>query len=203
MSDYLDGPKSPSLNKQYAKKFIVLVHHPILGKRGEVITTSVTNLDIHDIARTSRTYGFDGYLIVTPVVKQHALVKKILNYWNTDVANDYNPDRSSALSFIELHNSFESAIDEVTKRYETEGLSAHKVITGANFQEFDGPVEVLKNTPDLDKKILFLVFGTGWGLHEDVVKQGDFLLEPIYGRASDGYNHLSVRSAVAIYADRL
>jgi hypothetical protein len=49
------------------KKYLGLVHHPIKNKRGDVVTTSVTNLDIHDIARSARTFGFDGYYIITPV----------------------------------------------------------------------------------------------------------------------------------------
>jgi hypothetical protein len=50
---------------------------------------------------------------------------------------------------------------------------------------------------------MLLLFGTGWGLTQSVTDAADFRLEPIFGIASDGYNHLSVRSAVAIYCDRL
>ena len=89
--------------------YMGLIHHPVLGRKEEIITTSVTNLDIHDIARSARTFGFDKYFIVTPVKKQHTLVQSILDHWNTDVENSYNPDRSSALSFIELSNSIEDA----------------------------------------------------------------------------------------------
>jgi hypothetical protein len=55
----------------------------------------------------------------------------------------------------------------------------------------------------LDETPMFLLFGTGWGLTASVTEQADFRLEPIFGIANDGYNHLSVRSAVAIYCDRL
>jgi hypothetical protein len=46
-----------------------------------------------------------------------------------------------------------------------------------------------------------LVFGTGWGLTEEVLGRADDLLEPILGTGA--YNHLSVRSAAAIILDRL
>ena len=46
-----------------------------------------------------------------------------------------------------------------------------------------------------------LVFGTGWGLTEEMFDRADFALEPIKG-AGD-YNHLSVRAAAAIMLDRL
>ena len=84
------------------KMYLGLVHHPIVDKRGDTVTTSVTNLDIHDIARSARTFGFDGYFIVTPIEKQHQLVKTILDHWNTDHGTAYNPDRKDALSFIRI-----------------------------------------------------------------------------------------------------
>jgi len=46
----------------------------------------------------------------------------------------------------------------------------------------------------------FLLFGTGWGLTQEVKDRSDYVLAPIEGK---GYNHLSVRSAVAIILDRL
>ncbi len=46
-----------------------------------------------------------------------------------------------------------------------------------------------------------VLFGTGYGLSDEVLKAADALLEPI-GDPSD-WNHLSVRGAVAIVLDRL
>ena len=48
---------------------------------------------------------------------------------------------------------------------------------------------------------VFLIFGTAWGLHRDVLEMADYVLEPIYGRSR--YRHLSVRTASAIIIDRL
>lgn len=180
--------------------YLGLIHSPILGRKGEIITTSVTNMDIHDIARSARTYGFSKYFIVTPVKKQHDLVQSILTHWNTDVENSYNPDRSSALSFIELADSIEIAKNKIR---ELEGIEPFVVVTGANFDEFSGNEKDLREKLQVDKRPMFLLFGTGWGLHASVTDQADFKLDPIIGVAKDGYNHLSVRSAVAIYCDRI
>jgi hypothetical protein len=49
----------------------------------------------------------------------------------------------------------------------------------------------------------FILFGTGWGMTDEVLKQCDFVLDPIRGSSADDYRHLSVRSAVAICLDRL
>lgn len=182
------------------KSYIGLVHHPIVDKRGTVVTTSVTNLDIHDIARSARTFGFNGYFIITPIKKQHDLVQTILDHWNTDYGNEYNPDRKDALSFISLADSIEIAKENI--KNET-GLDPFVVVTAAGFKEYDGNEEVLRNKLKLDKRPMLLLFGTGWGLHASVTEKADFCLEPIFGAAKDGYNHLSVRSAVAIYCDRI
>ena len=46
-----------------------------------------------------------------------------------------------------------------------------------------------------------IVFGTGWGLHPELIEEMDIVLEPIEGVGD--YNHLSVRCAAAIIIDRL
>jgi hypothetical protein len=180
--------------------YMALVHNPVLGRKEEIITTSVTNLDIHDIARSARTYGFSQYFIVTPVKKQHELVQNILDHWNTDDENSYNPDRSSALSFIELADSIEIAKERIKEK---EGVEPLVVVTGANFEDFSGNEKDLCDKLRVDKRPMLWLFGTGWGLHASVTDQADFKLDPIIGAAKDGYNHLSVRSAVAIYCDRI
>ena len=180
--------------------YMGLIHHPVLGRKGEIITTSVTNMDIHDIGRTARTFGFKQYFIVTPVKKQHELVQTILDHWNTDTENSYNPDRSSALSFIQLADSIELAKAKIE---EIEGSEPIVVVTGANFEDYTGTEKELRDALKVDNRPMFLLFGTGWGLHASVVESADFKLDPIFGTANDGYNHLSVRSAVAIYCDRI
>ena len=180
--------------------YIGLVHHPIKNKNGELITTSVTNLDIHDIARSARTFGFDRYYIVTPIELQQKLVGQILGHWGEDKANDYNPDRHDALANARCVTSIEDVVAAITEK---EGKRPKIVVTGANFKDFDGDCADLCEKLKIDNVPMLLLFGTGWGLHTSVTDAADFRLGPIFGAAEDGYNHLSVRSAVAIYCDRL
>lgn len=180
--------------------YIGLVHGPIKSKEGSEITTSVTNLDIHDIARSARTFGFKKYFIVTPIKNQQAMVKKILGFWEADSGLIYNPDRRNALAEAEVIDSIADAVKKIT---EIEGRKPCVVVTGANFDSYDGKEKELIQKISVDGTPMFLLFGTGWGLTAPVVEQADFRLEPIFGIADDGYNHLSVRSAVAIYCDRL
>jgi hypothetical protein len=49
-----------------------------------------------------------------------------------------------------------------------------------------------------------VVFGTGWGLTPDALAAADALLPPVHGpQGPAGFNHLSVRAAVAVVLDRL
>ena len=49
------------------RSYVALVHHPVYDKQHQVVSTAVTNLDIHDIARSCCTYGVAGYYVVYPV----------------------------------------------------------------------------------------------------------------------------------------
>ena len=48
---------------------IALLHYPVYNKNKEIVASSVTNFDIHDIARCARTYGINKYFIVHPQKK--------------------------------------------------------------------------------------------------------------------------------------
>ena len=57
---------------------MALTHYPVVNKNGDIITSAVTNLDLHDISRAARTYGVRSFFVVTPLEDQKALVKKIV-----------------------------------------------------------------------------------------------------------------------------
>jgi hypothetical protein len=182
--------------------YLGLVHHPIKNKRGEVITTSVTNMDLHDISRSCRTFNVATYYVITPLPEQQKLVSRILGHWNLDKSNDYNPDRVSALSPVVVKDSLEESVADI-KQQTSESRPLKLVVTGANLKTHQGNARQLWEQAVFDKSDIFLIFGTGWGLDQQIVDQANFCLEPLYGSAADGYNHLSVRSAVAIYTHQL
>lgn len=180
--------------------YLALVHGPVRNKEGNEVTTSVTNLDIHDISRSARTYGFKNYFIVTPIPKQRELVGSIIGHWHENKGLLYNPDRSSALSIAELSMTLDEAKQKILER---EGKKPLTVVTGANFDHYDGNSSDLGRKLQIDKEPLLLVFGTGWGLTASMCESADYRLEPLFGFNNDGYNHLSVRSAVAIYCSQI
>ena len=164
------------------------------------MTTSVTNMDIHDISRSCRTFGVKKYFIITPLAIQHDLIKRILGHWESDQSAAYNPDRQEALSIATLENSVSDAVETIQRLEDTPPLV---VVTGANFKQNTLNIEEFRSRLAIDNRPIFLLFGTGWGLSQEVVEAAEVKLSPIKSLAGGDYNHLSVRSAVAIYLDRL
>jgi hypothetical protein len=46
------------------------MHYPVVNKNGEIIASAVTNIDLHDISRASKTYGVKTFFVVTPLQDQ-------------------------------------------------------------------------------------------------------------------------------------
>ena len=178
---------------------VALVHHPVLDRNRQVVASAVTNLDIHDIARAARTFGLARYFVVTPVADQQQLVTRVRDHWLVGWGAQYNPKRQQALELIKVVPDLAGAVAAMTEQF---GQPPLTVVTGARQQSDQAMscpalIERLK----ADSQPCLLVFGTGWGLTEEVFQGADLALLPISG--SRDYNHLSVRSAVSIYLDRL
>src|ERR1043165_5110541 len=101
---------TPLASRSGCAVYVALLHHSMLDKNGAVVTTAVTNLDIHDIARSSRTYGVKGYFLVNPLEEQQGVVKRIMRHWQGSGGRDYNPDRSEAFSRVRIVSWFQDAI---------------------------------------------------------------------------------------------
>lgn len=178
--------------------YIALVHYPVLDPKGHVIATSVTNLDIHDIARLSRTYNVKGYYIVQPGEEQKELTKRLVHYWNCGHGSKVNPDRKAALSLVSVVDSLEDVEAAVELR---EGERPLWVGTSAKIRPNIVGYEEMRDIMERENRAFLLVFGTGHGMTAEVMDRMDYVLKPIVGRGE--YNHLSVRSAVSIILDRL
>lgn len=179
--------------------YVALLHHSMLDKNGAVVTTAVTNLDIHDIARSSRTFGAKGYFLITPLEEQQGVVKRIIGHWQGSGGRDYNPDRSEAFSRVQIVSWFQDAVSAIEK---LEGEKPIIWMTSARHTANGKTWESARSEIDSGPPKL-LVFGTGWGMTEEMLKSADAILTPILPEEESGYNHLSVRSAVAISLDRL
>ncbi|MDR1160442.1 MAG: RNA methyltransferase [Syntrophomonadaceae bacterium] len=180
--------------------YIVLLHYPVYNKQMQIISTSVTNLDIHDISRIARTYDMKGFFIVHPHPEQQRLVRDIIGYWTEGFGGQYNPDRQEALKLLRLMPSMDEVVDFVT---ETHGKKPKCIATDARtYPKTIGYADMKKLfRQSEDETVYLLLLGTGWGIEEKFIENCDYILEPI--EPDRIYNHLSVRSAAAIITDRL
>jgi hypothetical protein len=177
---------------------LALVHHPVSNRLGELVTTAVTHLDVHDIARSCRSYDIARYFVVTPIEAQWRVVERILSHWTEGAGKRRVPQRGEALARVELVPSLGKAQARAEELF---GAPPRTLATGAK----PAPETPLcsyveaREIANADAPLL-LVFGTGHGLSEPALAQCQGSLPPI---RPGGYNQLSVRAAVAITLDRV
>ncbi len=179
--------------------YIALLHYPVFNRHGNIVTTAVANMDIHDMARAARTYGMRRYYIVTPIAAQRVLVQTILDHWQQGYGAAYNASRKEAFDRVCVQETFAMVVADIEA---LAGRRPRVVVTGASLTGNLISFEKMKTILERDDHPCLIVCGTGWGLAEEIVAEADYSLEPVRGVGSD-YNHLSVRSAAAVILDRL
>jgi hypothetical protein len=176
---------------------VALAHHPVLDGQGLVVTSAVTNLDVHDLSRSARTYGCSDYFVVHPIAAQRELVTRIRDHWIDGSSGRRIPDRREAIGLLRIVESLDAAVEALGGKPAVEVWTTAARNAGPTMTFAEARARLRE-----DEKTVLLVFGTGWGLAPSVIDASDALLEPIRGPSGD-YNHLSVRSACAIILDRL
>ena len=191
--------------KYIPSHYAALMHTDVMvpGHDGQKVEgdSSVTSLDIHDIARSAKTYGLKGYFIVTKLIDQQKIVNKLLDFWKVGSGVTYNPHRHLAVKDVQVIDSLDLAISEIEK---IEGVKPVVIVTSA--QKITGS-DADKNITYYDQEKVWslnrpvlLVFGTAKGLSSSVINKADYILLPVYGFSD--FNHLSVRSAACVIFDR-
>jgi hypothetical protein len=179
---------------------IALVHHPVLDQQGATVTSAITNLDVHDLARSARTYGCSDYFLVHPVAAQRELVLRICEHWRDGSSGRRIPDRKVALALVRTAPSLEDVYAELGGRANVEvWVTAARSVASAPMSAGEARSRLEAEAA----KTVLLLFGTGWGLAPEVVNGADAVVAPIRASEATGYNHLSVRAACAILLDRL
>jgi hypothetical protein len=176
---------------------LALIHSPVVNKNGKAIGSALTTIDLHDIARAAMTFGVKKFYVVTPFEDQQTLAHKIIEHWTDGIGGEVNPDRKDALELVKVASTFEDVCIDIGNEY------TNKLITiGTSAKEYGNSTSIEKFKEELDKETPYVMaFGTAWGLSEGFIDNCDMILEPIKGNGD--FNHLSVRSAVSIYMDRI
>jgi hypothetical protein len=179
---------------------LALVHHPVLDRAGATVTSAVTNIDVHDLSRSAKTYGATDLFVTTPIAAQRTLVETILGHWTHGSSGARIPSRKDALSIVRVVPLLDDAIAALGGRDAVEVW-----VTAARDDAGSVPMleyaEARARLRGDDARSILLVFGTSWGLTPALVNASDARLPPIHGVGA--YNHLSVRAACAITLDRL
>jgi hypothetical protein len=181
-----------------AELFIALVHYPIVDRNGRVITSAITSLDLHDLARTARTYGARGFFVVHPISEQREFAARVIGHWFESPGREFDSRRKEALDLTRIVSALEDAVAEVESQTGARPLvvatSARRVGT-TSYNDIRERLNRQGGAP------VMVIFGTGFGLAPAILESADLTLEPVHGPGD--YNHLSVRAAAAIVLDRL
>ena len=169
-----------------------------MDRHGNLIITSFTTMDLHDIARPARAYEINTYYIVQPVDGQREVIRRQIDYWLSEEGEKTNPTRHEVVGLVKLVYTFEEVVEDITHQRGKKPL-----IVGTDARDYPNTVsyDFLRKEIEKRERDFLIVFGTGYGIPPDLMNTFDYILEPIYG-AGD-WNHLSVRNAVAIILDRL
>jgi len=179
--------------------YIGLFHYPMRNRQGEIVATSTTSIDIHDIARSARTYSVARYFVVTPLPTQQEISWRVRGFWTEGEGTRENSGRGEALEYVVVAADLEETVEWIRQAEGVEPLllatSAKKTdMPPISFGELAGRLRT-------DPRPVYILFGTGWGMAEELIEACDGILPPIMPDA--GFNHLSVRAAVAIVLDRI
>lgn len=178
---------------------VILLHDKMHNKEGKIVTTSLTMIDLHDIARSSTTYNINTFYVAHPASALRKLARTLKSHWESGHGSTYNPNRKEALDSVKIVNDLDEAILDLELTYKKFpkliATSAHQGSDRLAYQDCKKIVSDNTNQPYL------LMLGTGWGMSQELLDRADYFLAPINGPLE--YNHLSVRSACAIMLDRL
>ncbi|NLI91409.1 MAG: RNA methyltransferase [Peptococcaceae bacterium] len=179
--------------------YLALIHAPVYNKNMEQVATSITNLDLHDIARSSVTFGVAAYYVVHPAPAQQHLAQRIMGFWREGYGAEYNPNRYEAFERVRLVSCLDEVLEDIRRQHQAKNV--YTVATDARLYPNTIDYPDLRRKLEETEDIYLLLLGTGWGLLKEEMEKADFILRPVYGHGE--YNHLSVRSAAAIILDRL
>lgn len=170
----------------------------MVNRKGDLIASAITNLDLHDLARTSCTYGVPVCYIVTPLTDQRELAQTLIRHWTEGVGKVIHPNREQALRRLEVVESIQDAAETIAARHGVRPLLWATTAKHTPSALSHGEARRILQTGD---RPCLLLLGTAWGLADSATAAVDGVLQPVVG--VNGYNHLSVRCAAAILIDRL
>jgi len=156
-------------------------------------------MDVHDIARSARTYGVARYFVVTPLPSQREIAWRIRGFWTEGERVAEASRRGEAMEYVVVAEDLEETLAWIE---EAEGTRPLLVATSARATEkAEIPFGELRRRLRTDPGPVYILLGTGWGMTDELIEACDAILPPVM--KDSGFNHLSVRAAAAIMLDRI
>jgi hypothetical protein len=181
-----------------AEIFLALLHHPVLDRNGRIITSAITSLDLHDLARSARTYGVRAVYVVHPVPEQREFARSVIEHWRIGYGRSFDSRRVEALELIEIVTDLDTAVAAAER---VAGRRPAIVHTSAREEQGISFTAMRERMAQNDAAPFLILLGTGFGLAPAARERTDLALEAIRGPGD--YNHLSVRAAASIILDRM
>ena len=186
------------MSPERPRLFVALLHYPVYNKSREVVATSLTTINLHDLARLVTTYGVPACYVVTPFRRQRDLAGRMIAHWTEGYGAAYNSTRGEALQHLCIVDSLADAEQDVLRRC---GSTPRTIATDARRFPQCTSYSELRDVIWRQREAFLLLLGTGWGLTDDLMARCHYVLAPI--AVGDRYNHLPVRVAAGIMLDRL
>jgi hypothetical protein len=191
-------PRAAAQILSVADLFVALIHHPVVNRNAERVTSAITSLDIHDIARAARTYDVRAVFVVHPIPEQRKFAASVIDHWRFDFGRTHDSRRREALERVQIVAELDDALAEAERISGARPLVVHtsaRTESGLSYADLRARMEAPDAPP------MMILFGTGFGMSPEVADRADIILAPVLGPSD--YNHLSVRSAAGIILDRL
>lgn len=178
--------------------FVALLHFPVYNKNREVVATSLTTINLHDLARLVTTYGVRGCYVATPFRRQRELACRMVAHWTEGYGAAYNSTRAEALQHLCIVDSLAAVEQDIARRC---GSAPRTIATDARWFPQCTSYAALRDIMWRQRQPFLLLLGTGWGLADELMTGCHYILAPI--AVDKRYNHLPVRVAAGIMLDRL
>jgi hypothetical protein len=171
---------------------IALVHQPVCNRLGEEITSTVDHFDVMDGSRLALGYPIRRFYVVNDIPAQRDLVHRLIRH-GLGARDDERGEFARTAWAPDLEAVIAEHVRDTGARPSVVVTSARP--GGAVTDFATARARLFAGEP------MVIVFGKAWGLAPRLLDAADVRLAPI--DAGTGFNHLSVRSAMAIVIDRL
>lgn len=95
---------------------VIILHDGMVDKQKKLVTASLTLIDVHDIARSSATYGMSAFYVAHPAPTIRKLARTLKSHWEEGFGATYNPNRKEAIEHVRIVSDLDEAIAEIDTR---------------------------------------------------------------------------------------